>query len=139
MKTDRLIRINELLRREISVVLYRLIDPTEFDMSAMTVTHVIVSPDLRDARVLVSIRGHENERRKMLRQIQSLHSDIQSEVAKAVILKYTPRLTFVLDSSIEQGDRVLDILSKISIPSDSQAKSESTTSTSTTPDTTEPA
>lgn len=122
MKTDRLIRINELLRREISVVLYRLIDPAEFDMAALTVTHVIVSPDLRDARVLVSIRGHEHERHKLLRQIQHLHSDIQTEVAKAVILKYTPRLTFVLDTSIEQGDRVLDILSKISIPADSQGE-----------------
>lgn len=128
MKTDRLIRINELLRREIGTVLYRLVDKTEFDMSAMTVTHVIVSPDLHDARVLVSIRGHENERRKMLRYLQRLHSEIQTEVAKAVILKYTPRLTFVLDTSIEQGDRVLDILAKIPLSADSQEK----------PDTTEP-
>ncbi len=120
MKTDRLIRINELLRREISQVLYRLIDQTTFDMSAMTVTHVIVSPDLHDARVLVSIRGHENERHKMLRQLQHLHADLQAEVAKAVILKYTPRLTFVMDTSIEQGDRVLDILSKIPTPAASE-------------------
>ncbi len=126
MKTDRLIRINELMRREISMVLYRLIDRTEFDISAMTVTHVIVSPDLHDARVLVSIRGHENERRKMLRHLQCLHADIQTEVAKAVILKYTPRLTFVLDSSIEQGDHVLDILSKISVPADTPDAPEST-------------
>ncbi|MEI7880464.1 MAG: 30S ribosome-binding factor RbfA [bacterium] len=138
MKTDRLIRINELLRREISVVLYRLVDQTEFDMSSMTVTHVIVSPDLHDARVLVSIRGHEHERRKMLRQLQHLHADIQTEVAKAVILKYTPRLTFVLDTSIEQGDRVLDILSKI--PAPTEAQDESTPSaTRDEPDTTESA
>jgi ribosome-binding factor A len=109
-----------LLRREISMVLYRLIDRTEFDISSTTVTHVIVSPDLHDARVLVSIRGHEHERHKMLRHLQHLHADIQSEVAKAVILKYTPRLTFVLDTSIEKGDRVLDILAKISIPADTQ-------------------
>lgn len=121
MKTDRLIRINELLRREISLVLYRLVDQTEFDMSAMTVTHVIVSPDLHDARVLVSIRGHEHERRKILRQLQHLHAEVQTEVAKAVILKYTPRLTFVLDTSIEQGDRVLDILAKIPAPAESTA------------------
>ena len=124
MKTDRLIRINELLRREISVVLYRLIDQTEFDMSAMTVTHVIVSPDLHDARVLVSIRGHEHERRKILRQLQHLHAEVQTEVAKAVILKYTPRLTFVLDTSIEQGDRVLDILAKIPAPAELPADPE---------------
>ena len=135
MKTDRLIRINELLRREIGSVLYRLVDQTEFDMSAMTVTHVIVSPDLHDARVLVSIRGHEHERRKILRQLQHLHADVQTEVAKAVILKYTPRLTFVLDTSIEQGDRVLDILSKIPSSPEPQEKPED----STLPDTTETA
>ena len=128
MKTDRLIRINELLRREISMVLYRLIDPTEFDISAITLTHVIVSPDLHDARVLVSIRGHENERRKILRQLQHLHAEIQTEVAKAVILKYTPRLTLVLDTSIEKGDHVLDILSKITVPEASPEKPDTTES-----------
>ena len=126
MKTDRLIRINELLRREIGTVLYRLVDKTEFDMSSITVTHVVVSPDLHDARVLVSIRGHEMERRKMLHYLQRLHSEIQSEVAKAVILKYTPRLAFVLDTSIEQGDRVLDILAKIPIPAESQEPTDTT-------------
>lgn len=138
MKTDRLIRINELLRREISMVIYRLIDQTTFDMSSMTVTHVIVSPDLHDARVLVSIRGHEPERRKMLRQLQQLHAEIQSEVAKAVILKYTPRLTFVMDTSIELGDRVLDILSKIPTPAESEETPDPSSSPDNT-DTTEPA
>jgi len=138
MKTDRLIRINELLRREISLVLYRLVDRNEVDMSATTVTHVIVSPDLHDARVLVSIRGHEHERRKILRLFQHLHGDIQAEVAKAVILKYTPRLTFVLDTSIEQGDRVLEILAKIPEAAGSQMEDKESPAPND-PDTTEPA
>jgi len=62
MKTDRLTRVNELLRREIGVVLYRLLDRSQFDLAALTVTHVITSSDLRSARVLISIRGHEHER-----------------------------------------------------------------------------
>lgn len=118
MKTDRLTRVNELLRREIGLVLYRLLDPTQFDLAALTVTHVIASSDLRTARVLISIRGHEQERRAMLHRIQHLHGDIQQEIAKVVVLKYTPVLHFALDSSIESGDRVLDILSKIPIPAD---------------------
>lgn len=118
MKTDRLTRVNELLRREIGLVLYRLLDPTQFDLAALTVTHVIASSDLRTARVLISIRGHEHERRAMLHRIQHLHGDIQQEIAKVVVLKYTPVLHFALDSSIESGDRVLDILSKIPIPAD---------------------
>jgi len=113
MKTDRLTRINELLRREIGQCLYRLLDPAQFDLAAVTVTHVIIGSDLRTARVLVSIRGHEHERHAMLHRIQHLHGDIQETIAKAVILKYTPKLTFSLDTSIEIGDRVLDILSKL--------------------------
>jgi ribosome-binding factor A len=118
MKTDRLTRVNELLRREIGGVLYRLLDRTQFDLAALTVTHVITNSDLRSARVLISIRGHEHERRAMLHRIQHLHGEIQEEIAKAVVLKYTPVLHFSLDSSIEIGDRVLDILSKIPIPAE---------------------
>lgn len=113
MKTDRLTRINELLRREIGVILYRLLDRSQFDLAALTVTHVIINSDLRSARVLISIRGHEHERRAMLARVQHLHGEIQAEIAKVVILKYTPKLQFALDSSIEIGDKVLDILSKL--------------------------
>lgn len=113
MKTDRLTRVNELLRREIGVVLYRLLDRSQFDLAALTVTHVITGSDLRTARVLISIRGHEQDRQSMLHRIQHLHGEIQQEIAKTVILKYTPKLTFALDTSIENGDRVLDILSKL--------------------------
>ena len=113
MKTDRLTRINELLRREIGETLYRLLDRSQFDLAALTVTHVITNSDLRSARVLVSIRGHEHERGAMLGRIQHLHGEIQEAIAKAVILKYTPKLHFALDSSIEAGDKVLDLLSKL--------------------------
>lgn len=116
MKIDRLTRVNELLRREIGSILYRLLDRSQFDLAALTVTHVITSSDLRSARVLISIRGHEHERKAMLYRIQHLHGEIQEEIAKAVILKYTPKLNFSLDSSIEVGDRVLDILSKLPPP-----------------------
>lgn len=120
MKIDRLTRINELLRREIGSILYRLLDRSQFDLAALTVTHVIISSDLRSARVLISIRGHEHERRAMLTRIQHLHGEIQAEIAKVVILKYTPKLHFALDSSIEIGDKVLDILSKLPTSGESQ-------------------
>ncbi|MEI8352421.1 MAG: 30S ribosome-binding factor RbfA [bacterium] len=122
MKTDRLTRVNELLRREISIILYRLIDRSQFDLAALTVTHVMTSSDLRSARVLVSIRGHEHERRAMLARIQHLHGEIQQEIAKVVVLKYTPKLFFALDTSIEVGDRVLGILSRLPAPADPPAE-----------------
>ena len=113
MKIDRLTRVNELLRREIGEVLYRLLDRSTFDLAALTVTHVITCSDLRTARVLVSIRGHEDERQRMLARLQHLHGAIQHEIAQKIILKYTPKLHFALDPSIENGDRILTILSKL--------------------------
>lgn len=116
MKVDRLTRVNELLRREIGMVLYRVIDRSIVDVSTVTITHVIVSSDLRTARVLVSVRGDEPQHRRVLGHLQSLHSDIQSAVAQAVILKYTPRLHFELDRSVERGDRILTILADMEPP-----------------------
>jgi ribosome-binding factor A len=113
MKVDRLTRVNELLRREIGAVLYRVLDRTEFDLASVTVTHVLTSSDLRTARVLISIRGHEEDRARMLQRIQALHGQIQHEIADVIVLKYTPKLTFALDTSIETGDRVLDILAHL--------------------------
>lgn len=113
MKIDRLARVNEQLRREIASALYRLVDRSTFDVAAVTITHVITSSDLRTARVLVSIRGHEAHRRQMVGRLQSLHGALQQEIAGHVILKYTPKLHFVLDESVESGDRVLSLLSTL--------------------------
>ncbi len=113
MKVDRLTRVNELLRREIGEVLYRLVDRSSLDLSAVTITHVITSSDLRSARVLVSIRGHEHDRNAILARLQRLHAAIQEDIADKVQLKYTPKIHFVLDPSIEQGDRVLSLLSEL--------------------------
>ena len=113
MKIDRLTRVNELLRREIGVALYRLFDRSTFDLAAITVTHVIATPDLRTARVLVSIRSHEKDRQSMLARLQHMHGAIQHEIAENIILKYTPKLHFDLDDSIESGDHILEILSKL--------------------------
>lgn len=116
MKVDRLTRVNELLRREIGSVLFRLFDPQAFDLAAVTVTRVVTSSDLRTARVLISIRGHEGERQRMLGHLERHRPEIQRHIAETVILKYTPRLTFVLDSSIELGDQVLDLLDHLPPP-----------------------
>ena len=117
MKIDRLTRVNVLLRREIGVSLYRIMNEKRFDLAAVTVTHVITSSDLRSARVLVSIRDPDPKHRgEMLALLEKHRPDIQRQIADNVILKYTPRLSFELDMSIEEGDRVLSLLSKLEPP-----------------------
>jgi ribosome-binding factor A len=116
MSIDRITRVNELLHREIGASLYHVLDPDEIDLSAVTVTHVITSKDLRTAKVLVSILQHHKDRAGMMKLIRAHRKEIQEYVHKTVVLKYTPRLTIELDTSLERGDRVLSLLSEMAIP-----------------------
>lgn len=113
MNTRRITRVNELLKREIGGILFRVMNENNFDLSAVSVTHVITSPDLRNARVLVSVRGSEQDKKTALRLLYRHRQQIQSAVAETIILKYTPKLLFALDSSLESGDHVLDILNHL--------------------------
>jgi ribosome-binding factor A len=113
MRPHRIERINVQLRREIGALLFRIVNDVGFDLSAVTVTHVLASSDLRSARVLVSIRDHESERTRMLTLLAHHRAQIQDHIAHALRLKYTPVLRFELDPSLEQGDRVLQLLDEI--------------------------
>lgn len=124
MGIKRLVRVNELLKREIATALYRVMTEQSFDFASVTVTGVRTSSDLRSARVGISIRDHDSERGTMLSQIRKHARDIQSIVHHNVILKYTPKLHFELDTSIEVGDHVLQILSEMQGPAADDLPSE---------------
>jgi ribosome-binding factor A len=117
MASNRLTRVNELLKREIASAIYRVVNDPEFDFAAVTVTQVEASSDLRHARVFLSIRGADEARRAMLRQIRRHRRDFQEEVARNVVLKYNPHLRFELDRSVERGDRILHLISELDLPS----------------------
>ena len=116
MSSGRIIRVNELLKREIADDILRLFSSTKFDTGSITVTRVETAPDLRDANVYISIFGHEEERIEMIRFLNRHRKDVQTRLSKNVKIKYTPRLHFKHDSSLEDGDRVLGILSELDIP-----------------------
>jgi len=125
MSSARIIRVNELLKREIASDILRLFATDQFDTGAITVTRVETTPDLREAKVHISIFEHEEDRVKMIRFLNKMirflnkhRKEIQARMSQHVILKYTPRLHFKLDTSIEGGDRVLGILSQLDIPAD---------------------
>lgn len=111
MRADRMTRVNELIRQEIAESLYRVMSNIDIDLSAITITRVITNPDLRTARVLVSVNKSHPERTRLFAVIKKHRSAIQQEIKKRVVLKYIPRLTFELDFSLEKGDRVLELLS----------------------------
>ena len=113
MGIPRLVRVNELLKREIAEDLYRHFSMSDFDAAALTVTRVECTPDLRDANVFVSIFGHENERNGMISFLNRHRQEIVRMMVKRVKLKYTPRLHFVHDESIEGGDHILSLLAEL--------------------------
>lgn len=120
MSSARIIRVNELLKREIASDIHRLFSNSNFDTGSITVTRVETASDLRDASVHISIFGHEDERMKMIRFLNRHRKDVQARMSKNVIIKYTPRLHFKLDESLEGGDRVLGILAQLEIPDDEE-------------------
>ncbi len=126
MSSARIIRVNELLKREIASDILRLFTGSRFDTGAITVTRVETTPDLREAKVHISIFEHEEERVEMIRFLNKHRKEIQARMSKHVILKYTPRLHFKLDTSIEGGDRVLGILSQLDIPADEENEPQNT-------------
>lgn len=111
--SDRMTRVNELLRREIGEALFHVITESSFDLSAVTVTHVVTERNLRKARVLVSIRDHEQQRAGMLGLLRRHRRDIQDRISANLVLKYTPRLVFQLDTSVERGDHIVRLLSEM--------------------------
>ncbi|HOE60071.1 MAG TPA: 30S ribosome-binding factor RbfA [Kiritimatiellia bacterium] len=113
MAVDRVERLNALLRREIGEALYKVFASDPLDLAAITVTKVRVARNLRNATVQVSIFGHESERGEFIRKLAGKAKELQALINRNLNLKYTPRLRFELDGSLEKGDRVLDVLSRL--------------------------
>ena len=113
MKADRITRVNELVRRELGIQLYRIVNRPDFDPAAVTFTHALTSVDLRSCRVLVSILGDEAQQERMLGILKKHRVEFQEAISQNVVLRYTPQIHFVLDHSVEQGDHVLQLLQKM--------------------------
>lgn len=111
MSVKRLDRVNALLRREIGEALYHVFAGDTINLGAVTVTEVSCASNLRNATVMVSIYGDEAERSRILSRLSHKTKELQSIINRDLTLKYTPRLRFKLDLSVEKGDHVLDILS----------------------------
>jgi ribosome-binding factor A len=107
-------RVRELLKRQIGEVLHREISSAEAGL--ITVTDVGLSDDLKAATVFISVVGDTAQQRKALAVLTRERTRLQNLVARAVVLKYFPRLRFVLDGSIERGNRILAILDELDLP-----------------------
>ena len=108
----RIDRVNELLRLEISQVLARQIKDPRL-AGVITITEVRTSSDLRNALVLLSVMGDEEAKQSALAGIQSAAKFLRRELRGRLTLRYTPFLSFALDDSLEDADRLIGIMNQI--------------------------
>ena len=104
-------RVRELLKREVGEVIRREIPIDEAGL--LTVNEVGVASDLKSATVFIGVIGTPEQRKKAASLLERESKRLQSLVGRAVVLKYTPHLKFVIDQSIERGNRVLEILDEL--------------------------
>jgi ribosome-binding factor A len=108
--SPRMRRVNEAVREVLSAHIARdLGDPR---IGFVTVTAVDTSPDLRSARVYVSVLGSDAEREQSLRALRSSHGVLQAHVGAELRMKRTPVLDFVYDQSIDRGMRISRLLAQ---------------------------
>src|SRR5688500_6039204 len=108
MPTDRMRRVNEALKEVLSIhIAGDLRDPR---IGFVTVTSVETSPDLRRARVFVSVLGTEEDREGSLAGLAASRKYLQTQVATELRMKRTPVIEFVYDHSIDIGMRISGLL-----------------------------
>ncbi len=111
--SNRIVRINELVQREISDILRQR---HAAEAVAITISEVRVSPDLRDGRVFVAILGDAETVAERFQWLKGKSVEIRAELSKRIILKFLPRLTYVLDKSSDRVARLLKALDGIEEP-----------------------
>ena len=105
----RMLRINEVVKRELSGIVAREIN---FESALVSINHVDVTSDLKNAHVFVSVLGAQ-ARESVMSKLASHRPALQAELARHVTMKYTPHLIFHLDNSIERGARVIEIMQEM--------------------------
>jgi ribosome-binding factor A len=121
MPSRRALKAAEAIREVVSMaILAELNDPRVQDV---TVTYVEVSPDMRHAKVHVSVLGDETHQNLSLRGLQSAAGYLQSKIAKRIELRYTPRLVFLLDQGVKRSIEVARILREV-LPKPLEAQTE---------------
>jgi ribosome-binding factor A len=110
LTTDRMRRVNESVRQVLSESLGDLKDPR---IGFVTITGVETSPDLRHAKVFVSVLGSAKKREATISGLNSSHGVLQAALAKELRMKRTPQLTFEYDPTVERGVRLSALIDEL--------------------------
>ena len=112
MASNRIGRINEEIQRELAQQLRLLKDP-RVQKTMVSITHVETTPDLRYAKVYVSVLEEAREK-EAVKGLKSAGGWLRRELGQRLQLRYTPELVFELDDSLKYGAHMYDLLSRLS-------------------------
>ena len=110
MSSHRIERVSELVKQQISEV---ILDLNLTGCGFVTVTSANVSPDLKEGRVFISVIGTAELKKRAMVTLEHEHGRIQGELAARIVLKYTPRLKFLLDETESEAQRIESLLNKL--------------------------
>lgn len=115
--SQRITRVNELVKREISLFLH-----TRYSTETMLITilEVETHADLRTARIYYSVLGDHENIEEARRFFQKRRAEIRKVVFQKIILKYVPDLEFIYDPSMERGSEISQILDELEIPEEGE-------------------
>jgi ribosome-binding factor A len=120
MSARRLLKAAEAIREVVSMaILTELRDPR---VKNVTVLGVELSPDMREAKVAVSIMGSDSQQRTALKGLQNASGFLQTRIAERIDTRYTPRLSFTMDEGVKKSLAVQQILDQIARERKSEAE-----------------
>ena len=110
MSNTRMGRINEEIQRELAALFRTVKDPRVHGL--VSITHVETTPDLRYAKVYVSVLD-KSDVKEVIKGLKSAGGYLRRELGRALSLRYTPELVFQADDSIDKGTHILKLLNDI--------------------------
>ena len=109
---DRMNRISEEMKKEISSIIQNELKDPRLP-SLVSVMSVNVTKDLKIAKVFVSVFGNEEEKKNAISALESAAGFIRRELGHRILIRNTPQLKFMLDTSIEQGAYMLKLINEV--------------------------
>lgn len=111
MDKYRIDRVKKLIKEEVSLIIQnKMKDPR---IGFVTVTDIELSKDLKQAQIFLSVMGTQKEKDDTMKALKGAEGFVWEILRKSIQIKYMPKISFVMDDSLERGSRVLSLLNEI--------------------------
>jgi ribosome-binding factor A len=105
-------RVSNLIRKEISELLQEQVQDPRLD-GFISITEVTTSDDLRNTKIYISVLGDEQKKNDALKGFEAAKGFFRNQLSKRLLLRQVPELMFLLDNSIERGNRMVNLIDEV--------------------------